>query len=60
MIINTVLVQDTKLVTLTVSSPGNYTATVLDRNNCTNATTVPFTIFEPLQLDVKVTAFPYM
>lgn len=43
---------------LTVNSPGKYTVTVRDANQCTAPTTTQVTIFEPLQLQYEITTPP--
>jgi len=43
---------------LTVTSPGNYTVTVRDANQCTATAVNPVTILEPLQLQADLTTIP--
>ncbi|WP_348811958.1 T9SS type B sorting domain-containing protein [Flavobacterium maritimum] len=43
---------------LTVTSPGNYTVTVRDANQCTATWAIPVTVLEPLQLRADLTTIP--
>ncbi|GAA3761202.1 T9SS type B sorting domain-containing protein [Flavobacterium ginsengiterrae] len=42
----------------TVFTPGNYTVTVMDKNQCTVTATAPVTVLEPLTLEAEVTLSP--
>lgn len=42
----------------TVFSSGNYTVTVMDKNQCKVTATAPLTILEPLTLDAEITTSP--
>jgi gliding motility-associated-like protein len=44
--------------TFVVKAPGKYDITVRDKNGCTNVVPASVTIFDPLQLDYKITGTP--